>query len=222
MPARAGQRRTWKGRQWRASLKAVLRRWTVWPRKRMGGMPARRRLFHRMRLECKWPIDGLLDLRQLGADALLAPEEGQGGRVVAEEQDALAGLQGVEGAANLGQVFGAQAFPFGPFGGQHVGLEDRQGDEGRDEAQQDIAADFELPEGVQSHFLPGAAPTGQAHAAAAAEHGDLAQLVVAEVGAQVGAESLAELVRGTRARSGRRHRRSGRRRRSCRSNRRWR
>ena len=111
--------------------------------------------------------DGLLDLRELGADAFLAPEEGQGGWVVAEEQDALAGLQGVEGAANVGQVLGAQAFPFGPLGGQHVGFEDRQGDEGGDEPDQDVAADFELPEGLQAQFFPGAAPTGQAHAAAA-------------------------------------------------------
>ena len=37
-------------------------------------------------------------------------------------------------------------------------------------------------------------PTGQAHAAAPGEHGDLAQLVVAVIGAEVGAESLAELV----------------------------
>ena len=60
---------------------------------------------------------GLLDLREFDADTLLAPEEGQSGRVVAEEQDALAGLQRVKGAADLSQVFSAQAFPLGPLGG---------------------------------------------------------------------------------------------------------
>ena len=188
----------------------------------MGGIPAEEAAFPQDEVGVQVADGGLLDLRELGADALLAPEEGQGGGVVAEEQDALAGLQGVEGAANVGEVLGAEAFPFGPLGGQHVGLEDRQGDEGGDDAQHDVAADFEPPEGLQAQFFPGAAPTGQAHAAAAAEHGDLAQFVVAEVGAQVGAESLAELAEAfpdalaggivAQADEGR----------CCRSNRRWR
>src|ERR1035441_4692267 len=58
--------------------------------------------------------NGLLDLRQAGADGFLAPEKGQGGRVMAEEQDALAGPQGGEGAANLRQMAGAQSLPLRP------------------------------------------------------------------------------------------------------------
>src|SRR5208282_2309712 len=135
----------------------------------------------------------LFELRELCADALLAPEEGQGGGVVAEEQEALARLEGIERAADVGEVLGAEAFPFGPLGGQGVGPENREGDKRRDKTQENIAADFQPPEGLQAYFLAGAAPTGQAHAAVAAEHGDLAQFVVAEVQAQVGAESLAEL-----------------------------
>ena len=49
---------------------------------------------------------GLLDLRQLGSDALLAQQVGQGGGIVAEEQDALGGPQGVEGSAKRSQAFG--------------------------------------------------------------------------------------------------------------------
>src|ERR1017187_2693429 len=73
--------------------------------------------------------NGLLDLRQAGADGLLAPEEGQGGRVMAKDQDALAGRQRGEGAANLRQMLGAQPLPLGPLSGQHLGFEHRQGDE---------------------------------------------------------------------------------------------
>jgi hypothetical protein len=72
---------------------------------------------------------GLLDLGELDADALLAPEERESGRIVAEEQDALAGLQRVEGAADLGQVFLAQAFPLRSLVRQHVSSAARQGDE---------------------------------------------------------------------------------------------
>ena len=91
-------------------------------------------------------------------------------------------------------MFGPQSLPFGPFGGQHFRFEHRQGDEGGDEPQQGVTADVELPEGGQAEFFPRAVPTGQAHAAPPAEHGDFAELVVAVIGAEVGAEALAELL----------------------------
>lgn len=66
-----------------------------------------------------------LDLRQPGANHLLAPKEGEGRRIMAKEQDTLVRSQCAEYLANLSQMLLAQPLPFVPFGGKGISFEHR-------------------------------------------------------------------------------------------------
>jgi len=174
-------------------------------RKRMGGMPARRRLFQRMRLECKWPMV-VCSICGSFARTLCSCQRKGRRSVVAEEQEALAGLHSVEKRGeSRPDVRRAGVSHSGRSADRVSGWKTAGRRAKRPKPMQDVAADFQAPEGLQSHLLPGATPTGEAHAAVAANKEILAQFVVAEVGAEFDAESLAELCRGTPVRSRRRH-----------------
>ena len=73
--------------------------------------------------------DGLLHLREFGSNDFIAPKEWQGGRVVAEQEDALFGAQRDKCGTDFGEVLVAELFPFRLFSVQHVRAEHGECDE---------------------------------------------------------------------------------------------
>src|SRR5579863_1272585 len=57
--------------------------------------------------------DGMLDLRKLAADDFIAPEKRESGRVMAEKEHLLGGLQRSESAADFIEMLFTQSPPFG-------------------------------------------------------------------------------------------------------------
>jgi len=87
----------------------------------------------------------------------------------------------------------AQLFPFPPLRRQRVRLENRQCHQRGNQPHQNVIADFDLPERLETQLLSRPPPTGQPHPAAPAEQTDLAQFVISEIGPQPGPEFSPQL-----------------------------
>ena len=90
--------------------------------------------------------DGALDLREFLLNLWNFGEVGQRTGIVAEQEDALIGLEIDERAANFLEVMGQQGVPFGDFAFEHFAFEDRQGKQAGGDANQDVFAHHESPE----------------------------------------------------------------------------
>ena len=132
--------------------------------------------------------DGLLDLRQAAVDGFLGGEKGQGGGVVAKEKHALLGAEIIKGGADFGEVALSQSLPFGPVGWLGVGVIGGQGEQRRGDAEQDIVSHGQLPKRFKAELCGRSFPTGEAHAAHAAKHDDLADFMIANGQVQAVAE----------------------------------
>lgn len=145
-----------------------------------GGNTAQQTGFPQNKVGVKMADDGVFDMPELGTDGFITPQKRQRRRVVAKKEDTLAGFQGGKGAPDFIKVLRADLMPFGTLIGPGVGFINRKRDEGRSDAEQNVIAEFDLPEGAQTQVLPRALETPEQHAAAPAKKTEFAKLVVAK------------------------------------------
>ncbi len=161
------------------------------PDLRHAGEPA---AFPEHEVGMKMADDSAFDLAEAGADGVVMPQGGQRGGVMAKKNDAARGFQVGEGAADFGKMLLAQLAPSGAFGGERVRFQHGQGQEGRGHAQEQVVPRVNPPEQRQVQFSPRAVQGGESHAAASAEKTELAEIMVAEGGAEIGREPGAEFL----------------------------
>src|ERR1041385_2977959 len=136
--------------------------------------------------------DGLLDLPDLVADRVVVPEERKGRGIVRKKEDALLRFQTGERRADILEVPRAELFPRSPLFRQGVPEIDRQRDERRRNADQNITPELEAPERFETELAAGALEARHAHSAAAADKAELAEFMVADGRAETRAETAAQ------------------------------
>jgi len=134
--------------------------------------------------------DGLLDLRQSGADDFIRHRNGSAEGSWQKSSTRWRSLSVANAARTSEKCSAAIRCHSSRFIRQQVRLEDGQGHQRGSHAEQNVVAQFHPPKRLQTQLVSRAAPAGEAHAARDGQQAHLAQFVISQVRAKIGRELL--------------------------------